>query len=138
MSASFALQTALRQRLVAATSVTSLVPASSIVDRSKGPEVFPSIIIGEDQWTKGDLLSRRDAVLYPTLHVWTTEPGLEIVKSISHSILQALRDPPFFQIDSTHHVAGLSVESMNFLRDPDRIHAHGVITLEARLVEFST
>lgn len=134
MEPSLALQKAIRSRLIAASAVTSLVPATSIVDRNGKPATFPCILIGEAQTMQGAGIDRRRSDVYPDLHVWTTEPGLAQAKAIVGAIRDALADGPW-TVDG-HHVADLHIGSTRFLRDPDGLHAHGVVSISALLVEL--
>ena len=133
---SLALQKALRGRLVAANAVTSLVPAASIVDRNGTPATFPSIIIGEATTTGGGDLDRRRNDVWADLHVWTTETGLAGSKAIVGAIRGALADGPWTL--EGHHLADLHIRDVRFLRDPDGLHAHAVVSVNALLVELAT
>lgn len=135
MEASLALQKAIRGRLIAASAVTALVPAASIVDRNGKPATFPCVLIGEAQTMQGAGLDRRRADVYPDLHVWTTEPGTVQAQAIVGAIRDALADGPW-TLDG-HHLADLHIASTRILRDPDGLHAHGVVSITALLVELA-
>ncbi|ARE39858.1 hypothetical protein RGUI_1717 [Rhodovulum sp. P5] len=135
IDASLDLQKALRARLVASTEVLGQVPAAHILDRNSRPEVFPCILIGESQSLAGAGLSRIRQELHSDLHIWAEEPGLAISKTIAGAIRAALGEGPW-SLDH-HHVADLYIQQVRFLRDPDGIHSHGVMTLRAHLVEVS-
>lgn len=130
---SLALQAAIRARLVAASTVTSLVPAASILDRNARPAPFPSIIIGEGQTVPDEGLARRRHQVFADLHIWATEPGLVVSKQIAGAIRDALADT-FWNVPGLH-VADLHVTSSRFMRDPDGLHSHGVISLSANVSE---
>jgi hypothetical protein len=134
MEPSLALQKAIRARLVATSAVTALVPAANVLDKNSRPEVFPSINIGEGQTVPGDGLARNRHTVFADLHVWQTEAGLAVNKAIVGAIRQAF-GAPFYTIDG-HHVADLSITSARFMRDPDGVHSHGIVSIEAQLVEI--
>jgi hypothetical protein len=130
---SLALQIAIRQRLVASSAVTSLVPAANILDKNARPEVFPCIIIGESMTLPGDMIARNDYVTHADVHIWLNEAGTVGAKQVAGAIRQALSDR-FYDLDS-HHLTDLYIESCRFLRDENGVHSHGVMTLNARLIE---
>lgn len=134
MSADLALQKALRARLIAATGVINLVPASSILDTNQRPAPMPSIILGEGQSLEGDRIDRRDQRVAMDVHVWKKEPGLAGVKAVSGAIRGALHSGKFAPLDG-FHFADVRVSSARFLRDPDGETAHGVVTVEAIMHE---
>jgi hypothetical protein len=129
------LQKAIRARLVASSAVTSLVPASAIVDRNWRPEVFPCILIGEGQTLAPEGLSRNRYQVYADVHLWQTENGLTGVKMIAQAVRDALADGAL-TLD-THRVADLFVHGTRFMRDQDGLHSHGVMMLSATLVEMA-
>ena len=129
MSASLAVQKAIRSRLISEVSVTALVPATSIIDRNARPAPVPSIIIGEDQEVDEGDIERRNVRIYSTVHLWKRETGLEGVKAIAGVIRSAIRSVRLPALDG-FHFADCRVSSTRFLRDPDGDHAHGVVTIE--------
>lgn len=132
---SLSLQKAIRQRLIATAALTSLVPAANILDKNSRPEVFPCIIIGESTTLPGDMIARNDYVTHADIHIWQSEAGTVGVKQIAGAIRQALSDR-FFDLDG-HRLSDLYIESTRFLRDPDGVHSHGIMTLNARLIEVA-
>ena len=132
---SLAMQAAIRARLVATSAVTSLVPATSILDKNSRPEVFPGIIIGEGQTVPDAGLSRTRHQTFFDLHIWATEPGLAVSKQIAGAIRDALADT-FWNVPGLH-VADLFISSSRFMRDPDGLHSHGVVTLSAFVKEVA-
>ncbi len=135
MEPSLELQKAIRLRLVETSAVTSLVPAASIVDRSGVPATFPSILIGEGQTVPGGDIDRRRHDAYLDLHLWQKETGLEFSKRLAGAIRDALADTRWTATGL--HVADLYVSSSRFLRDPNGIHSHGIISLTANVVEVA-
>jgi hypothetical protein len=136
MTPELALQKAVRARLVAETSVSSLVPAASILDRNERPAPSPSIVIGEGQSVdENDSLSRGLVRVYADLHVWKTEPSLAGVKAIAGAIRSAIRSARLPATDGFHFV-DCFVQSARFLRDPDGETSHAVVTLSAKVQEL--
>lgn len=133
MEPSLELQKLIRSRLVATSAVTALVPASSIVDRSGIPNVFPSVLIGDGQTVTDDGLSRNRHVAHSDLHIWAKETGLVGAKQIAGAIRAALADG-IWTVPGLH-IADLYVTDSRFLRDPGGQHSHGIISLQAFIVE---
>lgn len=133
MEPSLALQAAIRGRLVAASAVTSLVPAASIKDANGAPSVFPSIILGEADTVPDDGLSRNRHETTFDLHIWVKESGLVGAKQIAGAVRDALADGGWTVPGL--HVADLYVTQTRFMRDPGGLHSHGVLTLQARVME---
>lgn len=130
------LQKHIRARLVATAGVTELVAAASIIDKNKGPETFPCIIIGEGQTLEPAGIARRRHPVYADMHIWAAEPGLAQSKMIAGAIREAMR-PQFHSLDN-HHVADLRIAGTRYLRDPDGLHSHAVLTVYAELLELAT
>jgi Protein of unknown function (DUF3168) len=135
MEPSLELQKALRTRLVASAVVTALVPSANIIDSNGLPAVFPCILIGEGQTTPDEGLARNRHEVFSDLHVWAKETGLVTAKQITGAIRAALTDS-VWNIPGLH-VADLHVSSSRFLRDPDGIRSHAVISINARVLEVS-
>ena len=127
------LQKAIRERLIESSVVTSLVPAAHVLDRNSRPEVFPCILIGEGQTLADDGLARNRHQTFADLHLWQREAGLVGVKQIAGAIRRALSDT-ILQTDH-FYVADIYIARSRFLRDPDGIHSHGIVSLTARLVQ---
>lgn len=135
MTPDLALQKALRQRLASFDAVRLHVPAASILDRNERPTPDPAIIIGEGQAVdEGDSLARNRTRVYLDLHVWKKEPSLEGVKIIAGAIRLALRGPRL-ALDAPFHCADCRVASVRFLRDPDGLTSHAVVTVSALVHE---
>lgn len=130
---SLALQGAIRARLVASSAVTSIIPAGAIVDRNATPMLDHSIVIGEGTSGPDAGIARNRHIVVADLHIWRKEPSLVGAKQVVGAIREALSDGPLAV--AGYHVADLRIASTRFLRDPGGQHSHGVISLEARLVE---
>ena len=135
MEPSLALQAAIRARLVASNAVTSIIPASAIVDRNASPALDNSIVIGEATTGPDDGIARVRYIVVSDLHIWRKEPGTVGSKQVAGAIRDALSDGPIAV--AGFHVADLRIASVRFLRDPGGLHSHGVLSLEARLVELA-
>lgn len=136
---SLVLQAALRALLVNAEAVTNLVLPANIIDQSERPERFPCVIIGEDQ-TLDDTRELSPSIalseVIQTLHVFSRSEGLVECKRIAGAIQRTVRRTKF-DVSDDPNVLCLECwfEGSRFLRDPDGITAHGVITLRGRVQE---
>ncbi len=134
MSASLAVQKAIRGRLVATPAVTLLVPSGSILDRNALPAPDPSIIIGEDQLVDEGRLARNVVRVFSTLHIWKKELGTTGVKAIADAVRIALRSASLPTTDGCQF-GDCYVSGTRVLRDPDGETAHGVVTVETLVSE---
>lgn len=132
---SLELQKAIRLRLVAHGPLLALVPASAITDSNARQEVFPGINLGEAQVIQGQDIARRRQDVYATLHVWTKEAGTTQAKAIVGEIRAALADG--LMASDHFQIVDRWIEQTRFLRDPDGIHAHAVVTLRAAMWEIA-
>lgn len=121
------IQAELVRRLRASTAVTDLVSSSAIVDGVAIPQVFPTIVVGEDQQVgTGSYINSPSTGLsevYLTLHVWTRSTGFVVAKNIVGAIGAALRG--LWSVGSAHLLCEL--QGTRFLRDPDGISQHAVM-----------
>lgn len=135
MSADWELQKAIRARLITTAAVTALVPAASILDRNARPAPRPAIVLGETQIVdEGTSLKRRHHRIFHDVHVWVTEPSTERAKAITWAIRQAIHAGRL-QLATGFHCADARVSQARHLRDPDGVSSHGVVTIEALVVE---
>jgi hypothetical protein len=121
-----AVQTAIRAVLIGASAVTDLVPAQNIHDSRDDKD--PQIVIGEDQILEGDDIARLSNRIVSTLHVWKQEASTVGVKEIASAIaavLHSTRPAP-----DGFHCGDCRVVGARFLRDPDGVTSHGVVTIE--------
>lgn len=133
---SAAVQKALRARLIGASVVTNLVPATSILDRNQRPAPDPSIIMGEDQVVDAPevMLNRSFVRVYSTLHIWKKEASTAGVKAISNAIRRAIgvnRMARLDLADPDYVCSDCSIEQVRFMRDPDGETSHGIMVLNA-------
>lgn len=137
MNISYAVQKALRSRLIGTAAVTALVPADSVLDRNERPAPDPSIIIGEDQVIDdGETIDRSVSRIVSTLHVWKKESGLSGVKAIAAAVRDAIRQGRL-ALESGVKCIDCRVSDTRFLRDPDGETAHGVVTIETVVREVA-
>ncbi len=137
MDPSLALQRAVRARMIAASAVTALVPASAILDRRSRPEVFPCIILGEGISRHADRYATFFDHIITDIHVFTTEPGLADAKTIVGAMREAMRDAPCPWQSDGYAFLQVVIATTRFMRDPDAEHGHAVITIEAILQELA-
>ncbi len=135
MTPDLALQLAILDRLTTSTGVTALVPADHILDRNARPNPDPSIILGESQSVDEGYIGRDMTRVYHTLHVWKKELSLTGVKKIAGEVRTVLHNAPRLVLESGFHCADCSVSDIRFLRDPDGVTSHGVITVSALVQE---
>ena len=134
MEPSLALQAAIRDRLISSSALTSLIPADNILDKNALPLAMPCILLGEGQTIPDAGLARDRHKVFLDLHIWHKEPGLAQSKTVAGAIRDALSDA--FWIVPGFDVADLYVTMSRFMRDPDGIHSHGVISLKAQVREL--
>ena len=133
MEPSLVLQTAVRARLVASSALVALVPADNVRDANGVPAIFPRIVIGEGMTSPAGDIARRRHDAFLDLHIWVAESGLVTSKQIAAAIRAALVDARWDL--SGLEVADLYVASSRFMRDPDGLHSHGIISLTAIVKE---
>jgi hypothetical protein len=137
MSASLAFQKFARGALVADVSLRALVPADNIVDSNARPEVFPRINLGEDQELPADEIVSRYTTVIATLHVWVREPGLVTAKAIAGEVRRVLNRPSRLVFEANgYRCIDCKFASARFVRDPDGVTAHGIITFESIIEEI--
>ena len=135
VSASLAFQTFARTTLAADNAVIALVPATNILDVNGRPEVFPRINLGEDQELPADDVVGRYTQLTSTFHIWSREPGLAVAKAIADTIRRALRLKLWML--SGYRCCDCKFASARYIRDPDGITAHGIVTFESLIEELA-
>ncbi|MDW5313776.1 DUF3168 domain-containing protein [Rhizobium sp. PL01] len=82
----------------------------------------------------GDIARLRHAA-FLDLHVWAKEAGLVSSKQIVGTVRTALADA-VWSIPGLQ-VADLHIASSRFLRDPDGLYSHAVVSLEAIVLEVA-
>ncbi|SDY18175.1 DUF3168 domain-containing protein [Citreimonas salinaria] len=137
MSVDLAVQKAIRARLAATSTVTALVPATSIIDTNGRPAPRPSIILGEAQVVdQGDSIARTRSRVYHTLHVWKTEVSREGVKTIAGAVRSAIHAGRL-DLGAGYHCADWRVSSIRAMSDPDGESAHAVLVVDVLVEEVA-
>ena len=137
MSVDLAVQIAIRARLVATPQVTTLVSATSILDRNKLPAPSPAISLGEVQLAdEGRSLARRLTRVFHTIHVWKVEPSREGVKEISAAIRGAIHSERL-DLGTDFHCVDWRVSSIRVLGDPDGETSHAVVVVDVLAEEVA-
>lgn len=132
-----AVQKAIRARLAGAPAVTTLVPATSILDRNERPAPSPSIILGEDQVVDTDSMIDRSMVrVHSTIHIWKEEQGLTGVKAIAGVVWKIIKASRL-TLDAGLECADCRVNDTRFIRDPDGVTSHGIVTVETLVREVA-
>lgn len=133
---SLALQDAIHARLKATPAVTSLVPALNIMDAHGKRERDPCIILGEGQVVDEDFsFSRAVCRVYVDLHVWKRDPTFRGVKEIVGAIRRAMRPATSYVATADFAFGDVHISSVRYLRDPDGVHAHAVVTVTSIVTE---
>lgn len=133
MEPSLDLQKWLRSALTSYLPLIPLVNANAIFDRIGTPERFPSVLIGEALSEHPDDFNDFFHYVTATIHVWSNATATTEVKAISHEVRQALMKTPV--VMDAHEIIDLRVPTARFMRDPDGIHHHAVITVTAIIRE---
>jgi hypothetical protein len=132
-----AVQKAIRARLTGASAVVALVSASSILDRNERPAPSPSIILGEDQVIDtGTMIDRSVVRVHSTIHIWKEEQGLTGVKAIAGAVWKAIKTGRL-ALDSGLVCGDCRVNDTRFIRDPDGVTSHGIVTVETLVREVA-
>jgi hypothetical protein len=130
---SVAFQTAVRQHLIADTTVTALVQPANVRAGSTRPDKQPCIILAgaSTQYLGRAAGDQHMARVSLDLHIWAIEDGADTAKAIGfavcRSIAAMLDEQDGFAIDE------LDQPRMIWLRDPqpELAYTHGVLDLEA-------
>lgn len=125
------------QKLIVATlrvhaPLLALVPVTNIYDRHGRPDRFPAVIIGEAQTVGDDIDCGELSEVYSTLHVWTREDGFEACKRIAGAVRRAMWN---VEGEADGFSMDFRFEDTRFLRDPDGVSAHGVVTFRSNVGE---
>jgi Protein of unknown function (DUF3168) len=134
MTADLAVQKAIRARLIGTPSVTSLVPATSILDRNARPNPDPSIVLGEGECYEADDIARQVLRVVSTIHLWKKETSLAGVKAIAGAVREAIHSDRIL-LDPGFHCGDCRVSAIRYLRDPDGETSHAVVTVETIVKE---
>jgi hypothetical protein len=132
--ASLDFQKHVRSALTSYLPLIPLVSPNAIFDRIGTPERFPCVLIGESFSEFPDDFSAFFSNITMDLHIWSSATSTAEVKAISHEIRKALMSTPV--VMDGNEIVDLQVPSARFLRDPDGIHHHGILTVTAIVREL--
>ena len=124
---------ALQKAIYAALTASPAVAGGAVYDRVPKTAGFPRVTIGDEQvLDDGDSCSDAWEV-YSTLHVWSRpNEGSKIeVKNLAAEVAARVATEDLAVAGFTVVVA--AIEEMRFLRDPDGITEHGVVTVRYEL-----
>jgi hypothetical protein len=126
---SLELQKAIVAALKADAAVTAIINGR-IYDAVPGGATKPYVSFGPFQLLPehGDCLDGGEA--FVTLDAWAAGPDTVQVKQLGTAIARALDLAPIV-LDAPQRLVEMSVEQTQYMRDPDGITAHGVITVHA-------
>jgi hypothetical protein len=126
---SYEIQEAIVAAVKADTALTSLI-GGRIYDPVPPTAAFPYISIGEDQ-VLPDLAQCYDgADVISTLHVWSRKIGYGEVKRVAAALESALTNATFAL--TGFRLVDKLFESTRYMRDPDGLTSHAVVTFRAR------
>lgn len=128
------LQGAIVKALKADTGVKAIVSDRVFDQVARKPDgspnvPFPYIALGDGQMLP-ELAECTDAATnYVTLHLWSREVGFPEVKQLGASVIAALHDSTLTLASGT--LQSLMLDSSHYLRDPDGLTSHAVLTFHA-------
>ena len=128
MSPSLELQGAIVSRLKATAAVTALV-GSRIYDRVPAGTTYPYVTVGDGDETTDDTECVNGFDISLDIDVWSDDPGFPQAKRISDAVRRALLDPELTL--ATNALVYFEHRQTRFLREPDGLTSHAVLTFEA-------
>lgn len=90
---------------------------------------FPYISLGDAQVLPELAEFTNAADLFITLHIWSRAVGFPECKRIGAAVTAALHDATLTLADGT--LQSLLLDSSRYLRDPDGLTSHGILTFAA-------
>lgn len=124
---------AVQKCIVGRLSAADIVPSGMVIDKSGRPERFPCIIVGQAFTLFPDYADSFHIETTADVHIWTAEENLASVKTLTGRAREALWLGPW-AVDG-HSCVNLRIQQARFMRDPDGLHAHAVLTVTAILQE---
>lgn len=131
IDASLAVQKCIVGRLTAA----EVLPAGHVFDKIGRPERFPCAIVGPAFTLFPDYDERFHTEATADVHIWTDENNLASAKDLAGAVREALWHGPW-EVDG-HSCVNLRIQQARYLRDPDDVHAHAVLTVSVILQEHA-
>jgi hypothetical protein len=127
-SPSLELQGAIFERLTGSAGLSTLV-GNRIYDAVPQAKVFPYVTIGEGDETSDDADCIDGFEISLDIDVWSRAEGFPEAKRISDEIRKALKSPELTL--PTNVLVDFRHRQTRFLRDPDGLTSHAVMTFEA-------
>ena len=130
IDASLPVQKAIRARLIADAAVNAIV-AGRIYDAVPANAVKPYLSFGTFQVLPeaGDCLE--GVSIFITLDGWAPGPDSVTTKRLGAAVAQSLQWAEM-QLDEGQRLVICSVEQTNYLREPDGLTGHAVVTVRAQ------
>ncbi len=122
-----ALQAAIVARLNADAEIAGLV-GDRIYDRVPKVSEYPYISFGDTQILPETGEGTDGVETFVILHTWERFKGFDNVKSVGRLIIALLHDTDLAV--SEHVLLSILLQSAHYLRDPDGLTSHGVLTFQ--------
>ena len=109
----------------------SALIGTRIYDTPPPSPVFPYVSVGEDQFVKdrADCYTGGEATL--VFHVWSREVGFLQAKRVGAALVEALDGLEIDLSSGQQRLVDLLFDSSNYIRDPDGLTSHGIVTFTA-------
>lgn len=131
---SLAMQAAVIAALKNAAAVETIV-GERIYDRVPDNAALPYVNYGDDQVLQDDIDAgdclQEGFEVFVTLHAWSNKVGQVEAKNLGGAIRAALHNAALTVSD--HRLITFEHDSTRYLRDPDGLTSHGVLTFRALL-----
>ena len=108
------------------------VAGGRVYDEPPDPVTFPYVTLGETQVLpdKADCIDGSE--IFPVVDVWSRATGFPETKTVVSQVLAALDDQTGITVDGFQLVI-FEFQDVRYLRDPDGLTRHGVVTFHGRL-----
>lgn len=134
-SPSLELQIAIVSRLRATAAVTNLI-SDRVFDHVPEDADFPYVTVGEGDETSDDVDCIDGFEISLDIDVWSREVGFPEAKMISDALRHALKSSALTLV--TNALVYFRHRQTRFIRDPDGLTSHAVLTYEAFAEQPST
>lgn len=123
-----AIQTAVEAALRASTDLKAAMGGTvRLYDRVSEGAPFPYITIGEDQILSDEADGYDGSEAFVTLHAWSRAVGKAEIKAMVGAVRKALNVA--LDLGAEHRCTEHEYQGARYLRDPDGLTEHAVITL---------
>lgn len=129
MSASLELQTAVIAILRADAALVAMLAPKGIYDRVPPGAGYPLVSWGPEQAISDDASCIAGEEIFLQLDVWSRQPGFAETKKIASRVKLILHHADLAMPGPA--LVDIEVETIRYMRDPDGLTSHGVITLKA-------